>query len=248
MSLREVFTNYRDQRARKRVDKLTRRLCQKYCQPPERFAAAEELAGMEGEEAIFALLQRFGVQMPQIIEDAEEKHYVFELVQAKGERAIPSILRFIREKESLVYPLKLLREIAGPEACRRHVLEALREFAPEYNRVPEKKIDLIDSLDGFTGTDIVEAILPFLADPSDDVVVKALEVLSRHPGEEERIRDAFLDLLVNCEGKPRVRRRILELFKDLHWKVTGFRKKVEDVLIEEFYLDKKGFIKRVGEN
>ncbi|MBP7867067.1 MAG: hypothetical protein KA419_14080 [Acidobacteria bacterium] len=248
MGLKDFFSQYREKQDKRKYDKLVRRLCQKFAQSYERYAAADELGNMEGEDAIFGLLQRFGFQSPQIIEDEEEKRHVYHLVLERGEEAVPAILRYIREKESLVYPLRLLREIAGDEACRAHIMNSLKDFAPEYNRAPEKKTDLIAALGEYSGPGIVDALLPFLADPNDDVVVGSLDILSRHVEEEERVRDAFLALLTADEEKPRVQRRVLELLKDLKWKVTGFRKKVEEKLPPDFYIDKKGFIKRLGES
>lgn len=247
MDIIDYFRNFKENQAKRKLAKLTRRLCEKYAQDYDRMSAAEELDQMEGEKAIFALLQRFQVQTPKIIEDEEEKKIIFEMVLRKGVRAIDPILRYIREKENLAYPLRLLSRLAGPEATRKYLLEILGEFTPEYDRAPEKKIDVIHAMSEYQGTDIIAAMLPFLHDPDDDVVMACLDALAAHREEEDRIREAFLDLLVEEEEKPRVKRRVMELFKDLHWKVAGYRKKVEDLLPIGFYLDKKGYVKQQGD-
>lgn len=248
MGLKDFFSNYRENQDRRRLEKLTKRLCEKFAQDYERYAAADELDKMDGDDAVFALLQRFGILTPKIIDDEQEKKYVYKLVQAKGEGAVPAILKYVREKEGLVYPLRLLKEIVGPDRARELLLEVMREFSPEYDRTPERKIDVIQALGEFEGAEMIPVLLPFLKDPDDDVVTSAMDVLSKHQDDEgESIRNAFLETFLDPEEKPRVKRRVLELLKELRWKVTGHRKQVEERLPEEYYLDKKGFLKRKGE-
>lgn len=247
MGLSNFLKNFREKQAKRKLAKLTRRLCERYAQDYDRMGAADELDRMEGEDAIFALLQRFQVQTPKIIEDEEEKKTIYDMVMAKGVLAISPLCRCIREKESLAYPLQLLRAIAGPEATRRYLLEALGACRPEYNRAPQKKIDLIRALTEFKGPDVISAITPFLQDPQDDVVLVTLENLAGQGTDEDRIRLLFIDILTMDEEKPRIKRRVAELLKELHWKVAGHRNKVEDHLPSGYYLDKKGFLKLQGE-
>lgn len=247
VGLGDYLKNYREKKVERRLKRLTKRLCEKYAQSYDRYSAADELADMDTEESIYGLLQRFQIQVPKISEDEEERKYIFQLVLEKGSQAIPPILRYLRQKENLAYPLQLLHEIAGKEKMREALLDILQNFAPEYDRAPEKKIDLIKALAEFKDPDIVDTLIPFLEDPQDDVVLVALDALAKHTDLEDRIRTIFLELLLDDEERPRVKRHILDLLKDLHWKVAGFRKQVEEIIGEPYYLDKKGFIKRQGE-
>jgi len=247
--MKELWQRYQQGQVQRRLNRLSRRLREKYSQGYERVAAAEELDTIPGDEAIFLLLGRFDVLVPKISEDEEERRYVCDLIRAKGATAVPAILRFIREKENLVYPLRLLAEIVGRDEARRMILDILtNEYSPEYDRAPHKKMAIIQALAEDRGEAVVTALMPFLRDPNDDVVISAAEVLAAQPEAEEAVRSVFLDLLTEEEEKPRIKRKIAELFKDHRWKVTGYRKKVEDILPEGFYLDKKGFVKQLGES
>lgn len=247
--MKELWQRYQQGQVQRRLNRLSRRLREKYSQGYERVAAAEELDTIPGDEAIFLLLGRFDVLVPKISEDEEERRYVCDLIRAKGATAVPAILRFIREKENLVYPLRLLAEIVGRDEARRMILDILtNEYSPEYDRAPHKKMAIIQALAEDRGEAVVTALMPFLRDPNDDVVISAAEVLAAQPEAEEAVRGVFLDLLTEEEEKPRIKRKIAELFKDHRWKVTGYRKKVEDILPEGFYLDKKGFVKQLGES
>lgn len=250
MDLRSAWDRFRQNQARRKLDRLTRHLREKWAQGYERLAAADELNALPGDDAVFALLQRFEIQVPKISEDEDERQYVFEMILAKGAEALPAIRRFVREREGLAYPLQLLDRIAGREETRRFLLEVLDDLTPEYDRAPQKKTEIIQVLGEYQDEEVVGRLLPFLKDPNDDVVLRIMESLTRHEHPEpvlERIRDAFLELWTDEEEKPRLKRRLAEMFKELRWKVTGFRTKVEEHLPDGFYVDKKGFIKKMGD-
>ncbi|MBN2431306.1 MAG: HEAT repeat domain-containing protein [Acidobacteria bacterium] len=247
MGIKDFLDNQREKKEERRIERLTRRLCERYSQSGERLAAAEELAAHDTPAAIYGLLQRFNVQTPQIIEDEEEKKFVYDRIRATGEAAIGPLLRHINERENLAFPLRLLKEIAGAERTRDILLEILSDFTPEYDRVPEKKIDIIQALGEYKDPQIIQVLLPFLNDPQDDVVLAAIDTLAGHPESEDEIRVAFIELLLDEEEKPRVKRHVLEILKDLRWRVAGYRKRVEEVITDPYYLDKKGYIKQQGE-
>ena len=138
----------------------------------------------------------------------------------------------------------------GREAPRRCRLEGLAELPPDSDRAPHTKVEILQALGEQADDEVIGRLLPFLKDPNDDVVLGAMESLTRHPLPEpaaEKIRDVFLAVWTDEEEKPRLKRRLAELFKDLRWKVTGFRSRVEEQLPEGFYIDKKGFVKKMGE-
>jgi HEAT repeat protein len=87
-----------------------------------------------------------------------------------------------------------------------------------------------------------EILLRFLEDGDDDVCIAAAYYLARS-GDDE-VRERLIETLLNAEFRPRVRGRILELFCDREWAVKGYRKKVEEVIQEPFYLTAKGTVKR----
>ena len=250
MDLRAAWDRFQDNQARRKLAKLHRRLCEKWSQGYERLGAADELNGLPGERADLhpaAPVRHPGAQDQRGRGRAEVR---LRPGPGQGREALPAIRRYIREKEGLAFPLQLLERIAGWEETRRFLLEVLAELTPEYDRAPHKKSEIMQALGDHVDDEVIDRLLLFLKDPNDDVVLSAMESLTRHPAQEpavDRIREAFLAVWTDEEEKPRLKRRLSELFKDLHWKVTGFRSRVEEQLPEGFYIDKKGFVKKMGE-
>ena len=63
-------------------------------------------------------------------------------------------------------------------------------------------------------------------------------------GSYEEVREQLIETLLNAESRPRVRGRIFELFCEREWAVKGYRKKIEEVIQEPFYVTAKGTVKR----
>jgi HEAT repeat protein len=87
-----------------------------------------------------------------------------------------------------------------------------------------------------------DAVLKSLNDEDDDVCIAAADYLARQ-GDEE-IRETLIETYLNAESRPRVRGRILDLFCEHEWPVKGYRKRVEEAIVEPFYLTAKGTVKR----
>ena len=87
-----------------------------------------------------------------------------------------------------------------------------------------------------------DTILRCLEDEDDDVCIASAGYLARNGGDE--IRERLIELYLDAEHRPRVRGQILNLFVELEWPVKGYRKKMEEALIDPFYLTSKGTVKR----
>ncbi len=92
---------------------------------------------------------------------------------------------------------------------------------------------------------VAEAILPLLEDFSDDVRIGATRVLARQPPSEPA-RRALIELLLRDRDNARVRGEVLEALAQLGADVKGFRPSVEPLLVEPFFLDKEGRVKKRG--
>jgi HEAT repeat protein len=88
-------------------------------------------------------------------------------------------------------------------------------------------------------------VLPLLEDFADDVRISAVRVLARQPL-TERTREALLALLERDKENARVRGEVLQALADLGADVKGHRPAVEALLVEPFFLDREGRVKRRG--
>jgi hypothetical protein len=89
---------------------------------------------------------------------------------------------------------------------------------------------------------VQETLFRFLEDEDDDVCIASAYYLARGDGDE--VRERLIETLLNAEARPRVRGRIFELFCEREWAVKGYRKRVEEIIQEPFYLTAKGTVKR----
>ena len=116
MGLFDMFS--KEGRSESALRRAAAKAIHKHIQSPDRMKAMEDLyhAGEEGNEAaIFALLKRFSFVYDKTIEDEQEKDWVYTAVCALGEKALPSVRRYIEHAGSISWPLRILEKIATDE-------------------------------------------------------------------------------------------------------------------------------------
>jgi hypothetical protein len=244
----------RDQGALRR---LSQKVTERYGPPENRQKAIEQLAGLGSEGALATLCLRFTVRSDVGITDDEEKATVLDHLVKAGARAIPAVKGFLERQESGVsWGLRVLAELVPPEEVVATVVALLDRAGRTYSRDPEKKLVLLSWLTEHhapaaaraadaPATPVEAAILPLLEDFSDDVRIAATRALSRL-GASEGGRAALVALLLRDTGNARVRGEVLEALCLLAADVKGHRPSVEPLLVEPFFLDREGRVKRRG--
>ncbi len=207
-----------------------------------RVSAMERLAGWRSPEAAAALLRRFTVQVPQATMDLEEKQYTVKLLVGSGRAAVEPILKYLRTEPEVTWPIRALRQILPQDEFVAALSEVLGSLSTGYERWPEAKKVLVEHIPDEAFPIMRDTALRILQDDDDDVCIAAIDYLARN-GDEE-VRDALLQTFLNAESRPRVRGRILDQFCELEWPVKGYRKRMEELIEEPFYLTSKGTVKR----
>ena len=226
----------------RQIKRALKQATQSHGDPATRVAAMERLAGWKTPPAAAALLRRFTILVPQETMDLKEKQYTVRLLAGMGRAAVDPILNYLRTEGEVTWAVRALREILPRAEYVAALRDLLEHLGSAYTRWPEAKVVLIEHLPDEALAEVRQTLLRFLDDEDDDVCIAAADCLARS-GDEE-IRERLIETLLNAEFRPRVRGRILELFCDREWAVKGFRKKVEEVLQEPFYLTAKGTVKR----
>jgi HEAT repeat protein len=232
------------------LKKLAKRLTEKYGPPENRQKAIEQLGAMGTPDALETLLLRFTVRVEPGITDDEEKDATRRLLVESGEASVGPIEKFVTaEEEGIAWGLRALSEISPAEKVREVVVRELTRLGKIYTRDPEKKLVLLTWLKehhaGSGGAEVEAALLPLLEDFSDDVRIgttRALAALA--PG--EAARDGLIQLLLRDKDNARVRGEVLEALAQLGADVKGHRPSVEPLLVEPFYLDREGRVKKRG--
>ncbi len=249
MGLFDLFAS-REDREKNQLQKLAKKLTEKYGPPENRQKVIDQLGDLGTRGALRTLCQRFTVRVEPGIADDEEKETVRRILVDAGEAAAGPLEEFLHEEEDgVAWGLRALAAILSPEAVRGAVVKELAHLGRTYTRDPDKKLVLLKWLvehhAGVGSPELEEALLPLLEDFSDDVRIsttRALAVL----GPSERAREGLIQLLLRDRDNARVRGEVLSALADLGADVKGFRPSVEALLVEPFFLDKEGRVKRRG--
>jgi len=239
--LKKLFSD-NDGPSERQIARTLKHVTQAHGDPASRVSAMERLAGWKTPEAANALLRRFTIQVPQETMDLEEKQYTVQLLTGMGRAAVEPILNFVRAEPEVTWPARALREILPKEEYIAALKDTLERLGGGYTRWPEAKVVLIEHLPEEALPLVRTIILGFLEDEDDDVCIAAAYYLAR--SDDEEVREQLIETLLHAEARPRVRGRIFELFCDREFAVKGYRKKVEEVIQEPFYLTAKGTVKR----
>ncbi len=254
MGLLDLFGS-RETREQNQLRKLAQKVTQKYGPPENRQKVIEQLGDLGTPGALRVLCLRFTTRIDVGIQDDEEKERVRQILVAAGSAAVEPVKAFLRQQESgVAWGLRVLAAQVPPEEVVATVLELLRTLGGEYARDPEKKLTLLTWLQEHpdllaaapaAGPAPEAALLPLLEDFSDDVRIAAARALARAPLSEGS-REALIALLLRDRDNARVRGEVLEALAAHGADVKGHRPSVEALLVEPFFLDKEGRVKRRG--
>jgi HEAT repeats len=249
MGLFGIFGS-KEEREKSALRKLAKRVTEKYGPPENRQKAIDQLGNMGSPDALSTLCLRFTVNAEPGITDQEEKETARRILVDAGERAIDPVAAFVRaEEDGIAWGLRVLAEIAPEEKALDVVVGELAHLGKTYTRDPEKKLVLLTWLRehhaGAKSDEVQAALLPLLEDFSDDVRItatRALVVVA--PG--EKARDALIQLLLRDADNARVRGEVFDALAAIGADVKGHRPSVEALLVEPFYLDREGRVKKRG--
>ncbi len=238
----------KEERQKSALRKLAKKLTERYGPPENRQKAIEQLGDLGTPEALETLCLRFTVRVEPGITDDEEKETTRAILVDARDAAIGPIERFVAEHdEGIAWGLRALAEVAPAPKVLEVVLRELARLGRTYTRDPDKKLVLLTWLQehhrGAGGPEVETALLPLLEDFSDDVRISAARALAAlAPG--EATRDGLIQLLLRDRDNARVRGEVLEALAQLGADVKGHRPSVEALLVEPFFLDREGRVKK----
>jgi hypothetical protein len=254
MGLLDLFGS-RESREQASLKKLGQKITQKWGPAETRQKAIEQLGELGTPAALKVLCLRFTVRAEVGISDDDEKEQARAVLVAAGEKAVEPVREFLAEQESgVAWGLRVLASLAPPEQLLGTVHSLLQKLGREYTRDPEKKLVLLSwlrehpdlaALQPASGPTRDEAVLPLLEDFVDDVRIGAARALTVGPP-SDAAREALIALLLRDRDNARVRGDVLQALHDLGADVKGHRPDVEVLLVEPWFLDREGRVKRRG--
>lgn len=160
--------------------------------------------------------------------------------------AVPAVVDFLMRNDSASsWALKILDAVLPEPEVTGIVTAELTRLGAEYTRDPEKKEVLLHHLLSKADQRIGPAVLPFLRDMSDDVKMAAVKTVASV--KYEPAREALLSLLTGEDVAKRVQTACIQALADTGFPVQGYREKVEARLVDPFFVDRSGVVKRRGE-
>lgn len=218
----------------KEVVRLERLVQNKMSQNYDRQEALDQLCAMGTARSAEALLKRFNWTMDPSITDQEEKSQAVQGIVTAGEAAIAPIRAYCKKAESLVWPLKALRQILDEESFVDELLSILDQFDTEYTRNVEPKVQLITTLEEFVSEDVRVAVEPFLTDMSEPVrFVAATTVFAMN----NPVSVPALVAALEEEESLRVKNRICSALAERDWKIPKeLAETCEESLPEDYVL------------
>ena len=227
-----------------KLQRLQKKMMEKFGPPENRQGAIEELGEMKTEESVSALLMRYTFRVDPGITDDDEKARVLALIVQTGQTALEPVKKFIRERDEISWPLRALADLLPEAEVVKFLVEVGHKVGSEYSRVPEKKVLLLHALMTHKSPEITPVVLPFLDDMDDEVQIAAAEVISRQqdPAGREPLIQHFLK--AHDSSNARVKEALAGLLADSAWDVKGYTPKVEAALPPSYKLDSKGKVQR----
>lgn len=215
--------------------RLERLVGNKLSQNIDRQESIRTLCGMGTRESAAILLKRFNWMLDPSITDQEEKESCVAGIVAAGNAALEPIRSYTKRAESLMWPIKALKQILSGEALTEELLSMLDQFDTEYVRNVEPKVQLITELADHPTPDVRVALLPFLQDASEPVRFQTTTSLFAIGDAEST---AGLVSALEGEESRRVKNRITQGLSERGWPIPeALREACARSLPDGFRLD-----------
>lgn len=224
------------------LKKHAARTANKRAQQPDRWESIQALAGMKSADSVAALLERFRFTIDPTITDREEKEAAFEGIVETGAPAVEPVRTFMKHNDSISWPVKILEKLLTREELLNELLSVLESLDTEYERDPEKKIQVLSYLSEHKSPRILPQVLRFLSDRDDTARYQAAAALFAQD-DAEQARQPLLDALLSDESV-RNRSQILDGFIARSWDAGDQVESLKPKLPRNYTVDKTGKLKK----
>ena len=236
----------------KKIAKVAKLAANPFAQPDVRMREMQRLLHDGSHAALRGVLRRFAANAQGHIADEDEKKWLEDALVEHGEGALAPLREYITSEEKLTYALRAYRRLAGDAEAARFFLEVLERYGPDDYRSIESKLQLVLQLsEDLKDERVLPGLCPFIADHSDDVRWAVIDLFER-AAESGLLADDVKSqacaelgkLVTSSDVSPRIQRRVAELLSQREWQIPGDAEEVASVLQNEFFLDKKRYVRR----
>jgi len=221
MSILSIFGIGSSQLSKKAIEKATKSLTNPYTQPDIRQEQVDKLLKDKSAAAIDGLLMRFTVMASQGIIDEQEKQALVDSLVHLGTITLEPIQRYLRKETNLTYAFLILKRILTPEQCQQELLALCQAYPPLDYRSDQQKRQLLLALKETATESVVNSILPYLQDHSDEVRYSAIELIHTFLKNNERstvqnnAQAALYELITTEETSARIAQKAADTLAQL---------------------------------
>ncbi|MEM7589331.1 MAG: HEAT repeat domain-containing protein [Myxococcota bacterium] len=158
-------------------------------------------------ESLLGVLDRFSIVVQSPHWDEEEKTWLKEELQKKGDLAKEAIVQFIGTAGAVTHPTQVLSCLCSSQEEFAGLLQrALQARSPEDHRGSQAKRELILALQAVDVDGVVESICVYLQDQNDDVRCAAIDAV-RAKG-NKKLKQRLVAMLADESSSSRVLRHV----------------------------------------
>ncbi|HLK35678.1 MAG TPA: HEAT repeat domain-containing protein [Polyangiaceae bacterium] len=211
---------------------------EKRAQNYDRQEAIQALSEMGTADAVEVLLKRFTFHMDPSITDQEEKDSAFRGILRAGKEAIEPVRAFAAKAASLAWPMKIMKELVGPEEYVGELLHWLSKWDTEYAKFVDPKVQLLTALEEHRDPRIVAEVERFLEDVNEPARFHAVSTVI---AQADPAAVPALATLLSSEESVRVRAKVAEGLAGREWVLPAeLRDGVRAALPQGFSIDANG--------
>jgi hypothetical protein len=215
--------------------KHAERVANKRAQAYDRWESIQALSQVRSREAVEALLARFTFYVEPSITDQEEKDAAFAGIVEAGALGLEPVVAFLAKADSISWPVKILDRIVPAELVVAQLVDLLSRMDTEYERDPQRKIQVLTSLSERRDSRIAEMVVRFLGDSNETVRFAAVAAIVGQ--EATAAHSAALIACLCTEDSVRVRNRILDALASSGISVSPEQERVKARLTAAYTLD-----------
>jgi hypothetical protein len=235
-----------------KIDKIAKLAANPFAQPDVRMREMQRLLSDGTPAALRGVLKRFAANASGHIADEDEKKWLEDQLVDIGDDSLEPLADFIGAEEQISYALHAYRRIAGDQATVGFLLGVLEKYGPDDYRSSEAKVQIIGELAHLVADPrVLPGLVPFLRDHSDEVrwaVIELVEAAAREGRLTPELQAAAAKelgaMILSDDNRPRIERRAAEILCEREWPVGGTGESLPTLLEDEFFLDKKRFVRR----
>ncbi len=235
-----------------KIAKVAKLAANPFAQPDVRMKEMQRLLDDGSDAALRGVLKRYSTNAQGHIADEDEKKWLTDQLVDIGERVLAPVQEYVEAEENLTYALRVYERVAGAERAVTFYIASLEKYGPDNYRAGEQKQQLVWALGEHLGdARVLPALCPFLHDHSDEVRWAVLDLLERaalqaplSPELSSRVTEHLAPLVLGTEASPRIQKRAAALLADREWVLPGTSETFSPLLEEEFFLDKKRYVRR----